>query len=58
MSVEGHVLNAPKIGMSNMEFEPNKGVWDIRDKGFFKAGVLSCWAVLNYSRYVRDDALK
>lgn len=58
MSVEGHVLQAPKLLMDK-EFPPVRGVWDTRDKLFFKAGDLQCWAILNYSaRFIRDDNLK
>lgn len=58
MSVEGHVLPAPQLRM-NKDFPPVKGVWDTRDKAFFRAGTLTCWAVLNYSaRFIRDETLR
>ena len=58
MSVKGHVLQPPQLLM-NKEFPPDKGVWDIRDKSFYKGADMTCWAVINYNfGFIRDDALR
>lgn len=58
MSVQGHILQPPKLRMDK-EFPPDKGVWDIRDKVFYKGASLTCWAVINYNcGFIRDEILR
>jgi len=56
MQIEGRVLPAPKLLM-NTELEPRQGVWDARDRTFFKGCELKEWAVINYDTYTQKDPL-
>lgn len=58
VSLDGRILPAPKLLMDK-EFEPDRGVWDPRNRQFFDAANLEEWAVANYApRFIRDDKLR
>lgn len=57
VSLDGRILPAPKLLMDR-EFEPDRGVWDPRNRRFFSAADLEVWAVANYApRFIREDNL-